>query len=100
MKSGQRLRSQACAGEVIVIRATDTSGELMTNGLPLLEPSGDVTQRQTDGEHEGFRLGKRYEYAEGDTRIEVMVTRAGAHPLTYQGHALVNSATKALPTSD
>jgi hypothetical protein len=99
MKSGQRLRSQACGGEVIVIRAAGASHSLEVGGKPMTDDPSAASET-TVTPHDGFLLGKRYELTDGETRIEVMVTRAGSHPITYQGQNLTSSATKALPSSD
>lgn len=101
MKIGTKLWSQACDGEVIVIRATGIQDvPLEAGGVAL----SDVrpAERIGDPNGDGFPLGKRYEYADADAgvRLEVLVTATGTSTLSWNGNPLVVKATRPLPTSD
>ncbi|MGB4136886.1 MAG: hypothetical protein WA971_09995 [Microbacterium sp.] len=101
MKIGTKLYSQACDGEVIVIRANGIDGAPPeAGGVPLASERG--AERHGDADGDGFPLGKRYEYAdpEAGVRIELLVTAAGTSTLSWQGHPLTVKATRPLPSSD
>ncbi|MCE4267540.1 hypothetical protein FEZ60_24705 [Rhodococcus sp. MS16] len=101
MKIGQRLRSQVCGGEVIVIRADGITADLETGGQPLVDAASGGSPQPTVQADAGFLIGKRYELGnDSGTRLEVMVTRAGGGPLIYGGQPLTTSQAKTLPASD
>lgn len=100
MRIGTRLLSQACDGEVVIVRAEGAETPLDAGGVPMVESRTDERAGETDGE--GFALGKRYELHDEavGVRLEVLVTRPGTSTLSWQGRALTLRATKPLPASD
>jgi hypothetical protein len=101
--TGTRLRSQVCAGEVIVVRPAVTPVELTCGGTPMIPQSADpdpavLAAGPAPGLAGGMLLGKRYTTAAGD--LEVLVTRAGAGTLAVDGTPLVEKSARPLPSSD
>lgn len=98
MNPGSRHRSQVCATEVIVVRATD--GVLSCGGYPMVELGQPVDERlQLDPARAGGSLlGKRYSDAAGE--LEVLVTKAGDGSLHLGEEILDQKQAKALPSSD
>jgi hypothetical protein len=101
LKPGQRLRSQVCTTEVIIVRTPSSELELGCGGKPMVDiaepaPADAVP---TPGLDTGAELGKRYTSPD-DEAVEVLVTVAGAGTLTAGSTPLVLRATKPLPSSD
>ncbi len=100
LKPGQRMRSQVCDTEVIVIRPSD-SIELTCGGREMVElagagaPAGEIAP----GLDAGNQLGKRYT-AVADEGFEVLVTKAGRGTLADGGTPLTVKQAKPLPSSD
>jgi hypothetical protein len=103
MKTGTRLVSQVCDGEVIVVRAEGTTIPPQAGGCAMVEPSR-ASQRTTvkSGRGSGFLLGKRYGLVDEDAgvRLEVLVTKAGTSTLAWEGVPLLLKGSKPLPASD
>lgn len=100
MKIGTKLVSQACPGEVIVVRADGVTEPPEAGGVPMAETRPAQPIGQAEGA--GFALGKRYELVdeEAGIRLEVLVTKPGTSTLTWRGRELVLKPTKPLPASD
>lgn len=99
IKTGTRLRSQVCDTQVIVVRATDTLGDLRAGGVPMLpldaeNAGGAMLDPDFSG---GNVLGKRYVDESG---AEVLVTKAGAGTLSVGDAPLTLKEAKPLPASD
>ena len=101
LKPGQRLRSQVCTTEVIIVRAPKSQLELACGGRPMVDIAEPVAAdaRPAPGLDTGSELGKRYTAPEDDV-VEVLVTVAGAGTLSAGSTPLVLRATKPLPSSD
>jgi hypothetical protein len=101
LKPGQRLRSQVCTTEVIIVRAPTAELELACGGKPMVDIAESVAPdaRPEPGLDAGSELGKRYTAPE-DEAVEVLVTVAGAGTLSAGTTPLVLRATKPLPSSD
>ena len=101
LKPGQRLRSQVCTTEVIIVRAPRAVLELACGGKPMVDIAEPVAADATPapGLDTGSDLGKRYTAPE-DESVEVLVTVAGAGTLSAGSTPLVLRATKPLPSSD
>ncbi|GAA0710710.1 hypothetical protein Drose_24650 [Dactylosporangium roseum] len=95
---GTRLHSQVDGGEVIVVRADGVTEPLRCAGLPMTGEAADGGAVPEDAPT--LLLGKRYELVDEVLRIEVLVTRPGAGPLSYAGRDLTLRPTKPLPSSD
>jgi hypothetical protein len=100
LKAGQRLRSQVCTTEVIVVRTGDGSIALTCGGLPLVAP--DVAPDVAPGDAAlmtGSAIGKRYT-SESDATFELLVTKGGDGTLGDGTTRLVPREAKPLPASD
>jgi hypothetical protein len=101
LQPGTRMKSQACATEVIVVRTGAGGVELNCGGHPMLTLA-ESAPAIVDGAPElmtGSALGKRYS-AETDASFEVLVTKAGTGTLSDGPTPLVIKQAKPLPASD
>jgi hypothetical protein len=100
LRPGQRLHSAVCDAQVVVVRAPSTAVEVGCGGAPLLEdgqePDGAAVL--DPGLGEGPLLGKRY--ADDESGLELLCTRAGEGALTVDGRSLLVKGAKPLPSSD
>jgi hypothetical protein len=99
LKPGTRLRSQACSTEVIVVRPPAQTVAVCCGGAPMV-PAGDPGEEHPlDAGHQaGTLLGKRY--ADHDSGIELLCTKAGEGSLSLGGAPLPMKDAKPLPSSD
>lgn len=95
MKPGTRLKSAACATEVVVIKCG--AGSIECGGAPMAEdaagdgvPAGDFAG--------GTIMGKRYVDLAG--AVELLCVKPGAGSLALDGTLLVLKEAKPLPASD
>ncbi|MET9090140.1 hypothetical protein ABZX77_51260 [Streptomyces sp. NPDC004237] len=97
LQVGNRLRGQNSTCEVIVVKGSDSPTVLMCAGA---EMSATVPVPATPQSSEGppIQLGKRY--TDDNSGIEVLCTKAGIGPLTFDDRELTQKAAKALPASD
>lgn len=97
---GNRLRSQVCDGQFIVVRAPAAEVDLRCGGQPLVPLDAAKTERLSpEGEStEQPQLGKRYTDAGGD--LELLVTKTAGFALTADGEQLALLQSKPLPSSD
>ncbi|HEX3707767.1 MAG TPA: hypothetical protein VHV76_14165 [Mycobacteriales bacterium] len=102
LKSGQRLRSQVCTTEVIVVRVPADDLELSCGGTPMVELGTEITEggAPAAGLDEGTLLGKRYTTDDADGALELLVTKGGDGTLAGNGVPLVTKESKPLPSSD
>ena len=100
LKQGMRLRSRACATEVIVIRAPLGDVDIRCGGIAmdLHEHGAAVEAAPMAGRDGGTQIGKRYTTPE--VPLEVLVTKPGAGSLTIADTPLVVKEAKPLPASD
>ena len=100
LKTGMRLKSQVCDGQVIVVRPVELPADLLCGGQPMVELEADVTlQEPAPGLDTGALLGKRYTLPSADA-LEILVTRAGRGTLAVGDELLQVKAAKPLPSSD
>jgi hypothetical protein len=101
LKAGTRLRSQVDATEVIVVRAPLGDVVIACGGHPMIDPKADPEPGLAPAGDSGAatQLGKRYT-VDGDTTIELLVTKPGANGLTVDGAEAVLKEAKPLPASD
>lgn len=101
LKPGQRLRSQVCSTEVIVVRPPSTETELTCGGQPMVPITTEIgaSDQPAAGLDTGSQLGKRYTTEEGDT-LEVLVTKAGQGTLAAGHTPLALKDAQPLPSSD
>ncbi len=99
LKPGTRLRSQTCSAEVIVVRPPDREVDLRCGGAALVPVGDDVAEQPVDPAHNGGTLlGKRY--ADQETGIELLCTKAGEGSLSLGDAPLLLKDAKPLPSSD
>jgi hypothetical protein len=100
LRPGQKLHSAVCDAQVVVVKAPSTGVEIGCGGSPMLddgqEPEGAPALDDALGE--GPLLGKRY--ADDDSGLELLCTRAGKGTLTVDGQPLAVKGAKPLPASD
>jgi len=77
LKTGARLKSCVCDGEVMVVSAPDTDIEITCGGIA---------------------IGKRYVSEAGD--VELLCVKAGDGGLAVNGALLLQKDTKKLPKTD
>jgi hypothetical protein len=99
LKPGTRLRSQTCSAELIVVRPPAREVDLRCGGAPMVPMEGPVEDHPLDAARsEGTLLGKRY--ADPDSGLELLCTKAGAGSLSLDGAPLPQKDAKPLPSSD
>ena len=99
LKPGTRLRSQVCSAEVIVVKAPAGAVDLCCGGAPLVAIDAAVDAHPiADAHRGGTLLGKRY--ADEDSGIELLCTKAGEGSLSLDGAPLPLKEAKPLPSSD
>jgi hypothetical protein len=95
---GQRLRSQVCPTEVIVVKPAAVA---LTCGGPPMIPLGDTPADGLSADpslSDGNQLGKRYTSV--GEELEVLVTKPGTGTIADGTSPLVLKQAKALPASD
>jgi hypothetical protein len=98
---GQRLRSQACTTEVIVVRAPDHPLELTCGGHPMaadLAIGAGTANGASSAGGAGTQLGKRY--VDESAGLEVLCVKPGSGTLAADGRDLTLKSAKPLPASD
>jgi hypothetical protein len=100
LKSGSRWRSAVSDTEVIVVRAASSALTLECGGHPMVpqgeeRPSGLTINADFA---EASAVGKRF--ADEESGLEVLVTKAGDGSLSIDGVALPMKGAKPLPSSD
>jgi hypothetical protein len=100
LKSGSRWRSAVSDTEVIVVRAASSPLTLECGGHPMVpqgeeRPSGLTVNPDFA---EASAVGKRF--ADEESGLEVLVTKAGEGSLAINGVVLPMKGAKPLPSSD
>src|SRR4051812_15372718 len=99
LKPGTRLRSQTCSAEVIVVRPPDREVDVRCGGAAMIPVGDEVADQPVDAGHQGGTLlGKRY--ADQETGIELLCTKAGEGSLSLGDAPLLQKDAKPLPSSD
>ena len=98
LRPGQRLRSQVCTTEVVVVRPSGSDVDLTCGGQPMVDigqaaAQGGAPSAGLDG---GTVVGKRY----GAQQLEVLVTKNGAGSLAIGAEPLEVADAAKLPSSD
>lgn len=100
LKPGSRWRSTVCDVELVVIRPPKSPATLECGGYQVIPhgeapPEGRTIAEDFAG---GSQAGKRY--ADDETGLEVLCTKAGAGTLTIGGRPIGAKEAKKLPASD
>jgi len=99
LKTGARLKSRVCDGEVMVVKAPAAPIELTCGGAPMLESGAAADPVAIDAAHAvGIRIGKRYITQDGE--LELLCVKAGEGGLAANGQLLLQKDTKQLPKTD
>jgi hypothetical protein len=99
LSAGSRLKSRVCDTQVVVVRPPDAPKELGCGGEEMVPLDAETAMGTLDPSLAGgTQLGKRY--ADEDSGIEVLCTKAGNGTLTLDGVPLEIKGAKPLPSSD
>jgi hypothetical protein len=99
LKSGARMRSQADATEVVVVKAPAGDVDLRCGGHPMIPRSEkDAGQNVEPGFDGGTLIGKRY--ADDEVGIELLCVKEGDGALSLGVDPLPVKGAKPLPSSD
>jgi len=100
LKPGSRWKSAVCDAELVVVRPPKSPVSLECGGHPVVphgaaKPEGLSLAADHSG---GSQTGKRF--ADEETGLEVLCTKAGAGSLSINGQPLAAKDAKKLPASD
>lgn len=99
LKTGARLKSVVCDGEIMVVAAPDGDIQLTCGGAPMVAAGSDAERIAIDPEHAvPIAIGKRYVTEAGD--LEVLCVKAGEGQIAANGDLLLQKDTKKLPKTD
>ncbi|MFU8817672.1 MAG: hypothetical protein ACNA7W_20180 [Pseudomonadales bacterium] len=99
LKTGARLKSVVCDGEVMVVAAPAEAVEITCGGAPMVADAAGGERLAVDPEHGvGIRIGKRYVSESGD--LELLCVKSGEGGLAANGSLLLQKDTKKLPKTD
>ena len=99
LKTGARLKSCVCDGEVMVVSAPDSDVEITCGGVPMADPASAEQTGDVHPDHAvGIAIGKRYVSEAGD--VELLCVKAGNGGLAVGGNLLLQKDTKKLPKTD
>jgi len=99
LKTGSRLKSAVCAGEVMVVKAPAGAMELTCGGAPMVEGAAPAERGIVHPDHAiGIRIGKRYISEDGE--LEVLCVKAGDGGIAANGQLLLQKDTRQLPKTD
>ena len=98
LKTGARLKSAVCDGEIMVVTTPGGDIDLTCGGASMVS-SGDVERVAINADHAvGIVIGKRY--ITEDEGLEVLCVKAGEGSLAVGGTLLLQKDTKKLPKTD
>ena len=99
LKTGARLKSAVCDGEIMVVKAGVGDTAITCGGLAMLDPTEGADKQDIHPDHAvGIVIGKRY--ITEDESLEVLCVKAGDGSLAVDGSLLLQKDTKALPKTD
>lgn len=99
LKTGARLKSTVCNGEVMVVAAPDGEIEISCGGQPMADPASAEKTGDVHADHAvGIAIGKRYVNEAGD--LELLCVKAGDGGLAVGSELLLQKDTKKLPKTD
>lgn len=100
LKPGSRWKSAVCDTELVVIRPPKTPVDLECGGHPVIPQAEAKPEGLTlSADHSaGSQTGKRF--ADEESGLEVLCTKAGAGSLSIGGQAIGAKEAKKLPASD
>ena len=95
LKVGTRLKSGFSTCEVIVIKGSDRDAALLCAGSAM---AANVIVGTPASDGPRVELGKRY--SDNESGIEVLCSKPGIGPLTFENRELSQNTAKPLPASD
>ena len=95
---GTRWKSAACNTELIIVHAPNRRVDLRCGGHPVIPHGQEAGEKSTVTNNGGTQVGKRY--ADADSGLVVMVTKAGDGALAIGDVPLELLQPKLLPSSD
>ena len=100
LKPGSRWKSAVCDAEFVVVRPPKTPATLQCGGAPVIpHAEARAAGAALSADHSaGSAAGKRY--ADPETGLEALCSKAGAGSLAVDGRALAATDAKKLPASD
>ncbi|MDA1074978.1 MAG: hypothetical protein O3A63_09515 [Proteobacteria bacterium] len=99
LKTGARLKSAVCDGEVMIVLAPAGDLEETCGGAAMVAAGSAVEKGQVDPDHAvGIRIGKRYVNEDGT--LEVLCVKNGDGGVAVNGVPLLQKDTKKLPKTD
>jgi hypothetical protein len=99
LKTGARLKSAVCDGEIMVVTTPGGDIALTCGGAVMIGAGEEAQSAEIDPEHAvGIVIGKRY--ITEDEGLEVLCVKAGAGSLAVDGNLLLQKDTKKLPKTD
>lgn len=97
IKAGMRLACPGSTVELVVVRPPSGPVEVACGGVPVVE-AGSAPADAPEITGEGPLVGKRY--ADEDSGLEVLCSKAGPGALTCDGREMPIKGAKPLPSSD
>ena len=99
LKTGARLKSTVCDGEIMVVSTPGGDIALTCGGAPMVDAGADTDRVDINPDHAvGIVIGKRY--INEDETLEVLCVKAGEGSLAVDGNLLLQKDTKKLPKTD
>jgi hypothetical protein len=99
LKTGARLKSAVCDGEIMVVSTPGGDIDLTCGGASMTGPGADAESADINPDHAvGIVIGKRY--ITEDEALEVLCVKAGEGSLAVGGNLLLQKDTKKLPKTD
>ena len=99
LKTGARMPSIVCDGEVMVEAAPAGAVAMTCGGAPMVASGTDAPRADIDPDQAvGIQIGKRYVNEEGT--LEVLCVKAGEGQLGANGELMLQKDTKKLPKTD
>lgn len=99
LKTGARLKSAVCAGEVMVVSAPAGDIEITCGGVAMIDSAGEASGGAIHPDHAvGIAIGKRY--INEEETLEVLCVKNGDGSIAVAGELLLQKDTKKLPKTD
>lgn len=98
LKTGARLKSAVCDGEVMIVKAPAGDVQLTCGGVSMSDSAPAARQSVHPDHAVGIRIGKRYVNEDGS--LEVLCVKAGEGGLAADGALLLQKDTRQLPKTD
>lgn len=100
LKTGARLKSSVCDGQVVVVRPPSADVALTCGGVPMVgvNDTAQAGAQLSAAEPGAVLIGKRY--VDEGTGLELLCSKASKGALAADGRGLTLKEAKQLPSSD